>query len=129
MTDTCPGALPGVICRLFFDPQLGKFHRCNPTLFFGKILRPSDPYSYVLVISTVGRNRVASPGGTYDPERFQMISPTLGLGCETVAPGERRNINETALSVMDIQDSLANPDPPVRARPAVSMEALSKLPL
>ena len=45
MTDAWPGTLSGVICHLFLDPLLGKFHRCNSPLFFGKIRRPSDPYS------------------------------------------------------------------------------------
>ena len=62
MTDAWPGSLPGVICHLFFDPLIGKFHRCTSPLFFGKIRRPSDPCSYVLVISTMGRNRLASLG-------------------------------------------------------------------
>jgi hypothetical protein len=35
-----------------------------------------------------------------------MISPTPGVGCETVAPHEQRKFNGSALSVVDIQDSL-----------------------
>ena len=36
MTDAYPGTLPGVICRLFFDPLICNFHRCTSPLFFGR---------------------------------------------------------------------------------------------
>ena len=64
MTDAWPGTLSGVICHLFFDPLLGKFHRCNSPLFFGR-----DP-----------------PAKSIPTAMFSLLAPWGGGGLHPCSP-------------------------------------------
>ena len=95
-----------VIIILFVDPALDLLGRRTGT-------RCAPPKVLALpnaLKARIVRRRAAVLRCTGEPEHRQMSRPSMGGGCEIVTPRERqnrhRNINESALLVVDTQDGV-----------------------